>query len=118
VLARNYDLMVNILRAEVTEHGGTLIMDLSGKESEIERALAYLREQGVDIRGLERTVVRDRDKCTDCSMCISVCPVNAYRLDRNTWVVELDQDKCIACGVCADACPAGALSLARIQSGT
>lgn len=110
-LAREHDVVVNILRAEVTEHGGTLIMDIAGDDAKIDAAVEFLRSKGIDVRGLERTVVRDLDRCTDCSMCVSVCPVKAYRLDRGTWEVQLDRHRCIACGLCVDACPAAALRM-------
>jgi Fe-S-cluster-containing hydrogenase component 2 len=42
-------------------------------------------------------------------MGVSICPVRAYQLDKESWKVVFDQDRCIACGLCVDACPALAL---------
>lgn len=75
--------------------------------------------------------------CTQCDICINICPVNAlYR--NNDDVVMLDKElcvncmmcvgfcphevmiysdkcatpfKCVLCGICAKNCPTGALSL-------
>ncbi|MBI0582860.1 MAG: 4Fe-4S binding protein [Methanomassiliicoccus sp.] len=109
-MARDFDLDVSILRAEVNERGGKLIISLSGTEDGICRAIEYLEGLDVQIDEVTKFVVRDGHRCTDCSMCVSICPVLAYRLDRRTWRVMFEQDLCIACGLCVDACPAGALS--------
>jgi L-aspartate semialdehyde sulfurtransferase ferredoxin len=110
-LAVDYGLMINILRAEVNEHGGRLIAIVKGDEHKLEEALLYLEKSKVHVQELNKFVTRDESRCTDCSMCTSICPVRAYTLDRQTWKVEFDQQKCIACGLCADACPRGAIHL-------
>ena len=108
-LARDFDVDVNILRAEVNERGGKLILALKGAGEEIGKAIAFLEENKVQVGEVARFVVRDEERCTDCSMCISICPVRAYRLDRENWKVVFEQERCIACGLCVDACPALAL---------
>ena len=109
-LAREYNIDFNILRAEVNEQGGKLILSMSGDRDEIRKALAYLEKEGVHAGELDRYVVLDSSMCTDCSLCVSICPAMAYRLDRQTWKVHLDRRKCIACGMCLDVCPARAIS--------
>lgn len=109
-LVRDFKLDINILRAEVTEQGGKLILSMSGDREEIRKALSYLEKENVHVNELDRYVIRDEPRCTDCSMCTSVCPAKAFSIDRDTWKVEFDHRKCIACGLCLDACPAGALS--------
>jgi NAD-dependent dihydropyrimidine dehydrogenase PreA subunit len=108
-LARDYDVDISILRAEVTERGGKLILSLNGPEDGIRGAIAFLEENKVQVGEVARFVVRDEERCTDCSMCVSICPVRAYQLDKTSWKVVFDQDRCIACGLCVDACPALAL---------
>jgi NAD-dependent dihydropyrimidine dehydrogenase PreA subunit len=108
-LARDFDIDISILRAEVNERGGKLILSLNGPEDGIRGAIAFLEESKVQVGEVARFVIRDEAKCTDCSMCVSICPVRAYNLDRKSWKVEFDQDRCIACGLCVDACPALAL---------
>jgi ferredoxin len=112
-LVKEFDIDLNILRAEIDEQGGKLIVSISGKGEEIRKALTYLEEHGVQVNELDRFVVRDEARCTDCSMCVSICPVKAYQLDKGSWSVLFEQDKCIACGLCVDACPPGALSRGR-----
>lgn len=108
-LARDFEVDISILRAEVTERGGKLILSLNGPEDGIRGAIAFLEENKVQVGEVARFVVRDEERCTDCSMCVSVCPVRAYQLDKKSWKVVFDQDRCIACGLCVDACPALAL---------
>jgi NAD-dependent dihydropyrimidine dehydrogenase PreA subunit len=108
-LARDFEVDISILRAEVTERGGKLILSLNGPEDGIRGAIAFLEENKVQVGEVARFVVRDEERCTDCSMCVSICPVRAYQLDKKSWKVVFDQDRCIACGLCVDACPALAL---------
>jgi NAD-dependent dihydropyrimidine dehydrogenase PreA subunit len=112
-LVKECDIELNILRAEIDEQGGKLIVSISGREEEIRKALGQLERYGVQVNELDRFVVRDEARCTDCSMCVSICPVKAYHLDKGSWSVVFEQDKCIACGLCVDACPPGALSRGR-----
>jgi ferredoxin len=109
--ARDFDLEISILRAEVDEEGGRLIVSLNGNEDNIQGAIAYMESNKVQVGEVIRLLVKDGLKCTDCSMCVSICPVKAYHLDRDTWEVKFVQERCIACGMCVDACPAGALSI-------
>jgi ABC-type methionine transport system ATPase subunit len=47
------DLTVNILRAEVTTHGGWLEASLEGTPTVIENAMAWLQDRGVEIQPLD-----------------------------------------------------------------
>jgi DNA-binding MurR/RpiR family transcriptional regulator len=46
---RRYTFTVNILRANVTLDQGWIDIQISGKAPEIEDALSWLREQGVEV---------------------------------------------------------------------
>lgn len=48
-LAREFDVMPNIRRANVEEHTGWLICELGGEESTVQKALEWLRELGVQV---------------------------------------------------------------------
>jgi len=45
----------------------------------------------------------DKDKCVNCHVCISVCPVK-YCNNGSQDHVSVNADMCIACGNCLDAC--------------
>jgi L-aspartate semialdehyde sulfurtransferase ferredoxin len=112
-LWRNFDVTVNILKADIDENGGRLIIELDGETGEIAKAMSYLGENKVRVEELRNYVRRDTKKCTDCGMCVSICPVKAYEMDRTTYHVIFHQERCVACGRCLDACPPGALSRGR-----
>ena len=110
-IVKDFDLMVNILRAEIDEHGGRLMLGLEGSGPQIQKAVKYLEDAGVQVQELKEYIRKDDARCTNCGMCVSVCPVSAYQVDKNTWKVVFHNEKCIACGMCIDACPPGAIKL-------
>lgn len=112
-MVKDFDLMINILRAEIDDTGGRLIIAFEGSPSQIKSAIKYLTDNRVEIKELNEYVRKDGERCTDCGMCISVCPVSAFILDRSTWKVVFHSEKCIACGMCVDACPPGAMKLGQ-----
>jgi len=48
-LGLQFDLVINILRAEVSEQGGWLLLELSGEEKNIEDGIAWATSRGVRI---------------------------------------------------------------------
>ncbi len=50
----------------------------------------------------------DKEKCTGCTACIDVCPVNAIKIEGGKAVVSED---CILCGACISQCSVGAITL-------
>ncbi len=57
----------------------------------------------------EPTIVPvDTDKCSGCSICITMCPYEARTLNQETKVVDVNEVLCEGCGACAAACPSGA----------
>jgi NAD-dependent dihydropyrimidine dehydrogenase PreA subunit len=110
-MVKKFDLMLNVLRAEVNERGGRLLIEIEGKPSKITSGVNYLKEKGVDVKELNEYVSKDEERCTHCGMCISICPADAFDMDKKTYEVEFKSDKCIACGLCLDACPPNAMKL-------
>ena len=52
VLVKDFDLRFNILRAEVVEHGGQLLIEVDGKPAQITKGVAYLQSMGVTVKEL------------------------------------------------------------------
>ena len=109
-LVKNYNLELNILRANITPQSeGLMVVGLEGSEENLRQGLAWVRDQGVAVQPLERDVVRDEDKCTQCGACITICPTDALYRDPQTQEVFFDSDRCIACELCVPACPPRAM---------
>jgi len=113
-IVKDYDLLVNILRAEVDDHGGRLLISMEGSGQQIKKAVRYLMDAKVQVKELNEYVKKDERRCTDCGMCVSICPVDAFEADRTSWKVTFDPKKCIACGMCVDACPPQAIKIGEL----
>ena len=48
-LVRERDVMPNIRRADVGEHSGWIICEIDGDGSEVDSAVEWLRDQGVQV---------------------------------------------------------------------
>jgi len=48
-LIRSFDLSVNILRAQITLEEGWLEIQADGSDDELERAMAWLHAQGIEV---------------------------------------------------------------------
>lgn len=111
-LVKDYDLMLNILRAIVTpKEEGRLVLELSGKKKSLEDGINYLKELGVKIQSLAQDIKWHEDQCTHCTACIPACPTQAMSLDRHTMEVSFVKEHCIACELCISVCPFNALEI-------
>jgi len=108
-LIKNYDVTFNILKANITPKGGKMLIEISG--SEAKEGIEYMEKEGIQLNPIKKVVKKDEDKCMDCGECISLCPVNAIKMDED-WTVELDNQKCIGCGFCTTSCPTKAIKIA------
>ena len=113
-LVKDYNLVVNIFRAKVTpEEEGYLVLDVTGTEDDIERALAFVKTFNVSINYSGKGVIRDENSCTHCGHCITHCPTGALRIDdETTREVVYSEADCIECLACIRVCPFGALTSA------
>lgn len=56
-LAREFDLVTNIRRADVTDERGWVVLELEGERDEIERGLDWVREHGVRVDPVYEDIV-------------------------------------------------------------
>ncbi|UCE97629.1 MAG: 4Fe-4S binding protein [Dehalococcoidia bacterium] len=111
-LIKEYDLSFNILKASVIpDEEGLLVLELSGEQSNYDKGIKYLTKTGVKIQSLSQNVLRNESRCTHCGACITICPTNAFELDKISRQVIFINEKCIACGLCIKACPPRAMEL-------
>ena len=113
-LVKDYDLIVNIFRAKVTpEEEGYLVLDVTGTDAHIERAMDYLRTFGVRISPTGKGLQWNAQRCVHCGHCLTHCPTAAlYIVNAGTREVAFDEEKCIECLACIPACPYGACTSA------
>lgn len=56
-MAKKYDVMPNIRRARVTETVGEMVLELEGKEENLEKGIQSLRDQGINVELVEGDIV-------------------------------------------------------------
>ena len=56
-LVRRFDLVPNIIRANVTQEFGYMQLELKGRADAMESALAYLKKTGVGVAPIEKDVL-------------------------------------------------------------
>lgn len=109
-LVRDYDLMINILKANINPHKeGTMVLDVAG-ENAVE-GLEFLRRQGVTVQPLTEEIVRNEERCTHCGACTAICPSGALYMERPAMLVQFDSEACVLCQLCVRACPVRAMEV-------
>jgi ABC-type methionine transport system ATPase subunit len=56
-LGKNYAVVTNIRRADVTREEGWVVLEMSGEPDELDRGVVYLESQGVRVEPVEGDVV-------------------------------------------------------------
>jgi len=59
----------------------------------------------------EGIMQQDIDRCTNCRICLMVCPKGVFEIDENKNVRIKHLSECFACNACATQCPENALQL-------
>lgn len=56
-MAKKYDIMPNIRRAKVTEKVGEMILELEGKEDNLEKGIKSLKDKGIQVELVEGDIL-------------------------------------------------------------
>ena len=56
------------------------------------------------------TPVLDLEKCTQCLLCVPVCPDSSIPV-KDMKRCDFDYNHCKGCGICAHVCPFGAIQM-------
>ena len=111
-LVKEYNLSFNILKAYVTpREEGLMVLELTGEDEDFNKGIKYLEKCGVKIKPLSQDVIRNSAKCTDCGLCVPMCPVGALVVDPESRKVLFYDNKCIACELCIKVCPTRAMEV-------
>ena len=57
-MSKQFDLVSSILRADVRDHSGWVVLQLDGEQDDIDAGIDWVREQGVDVDPVEGDVVQ------------------------------------------------------------
>jgi ferredoxin len=111
MLIKEKNVFVNILKAEIMPNeDGYMIVDIEGKEKDIEEAKKFLKEKGVSIFPISQKIIINDKECINCGSCVGVCIPGALFLNK-MFKLEFKPEKCILCSMCKDACPVGAIEI-------
>lgn len=111
-LVRDYDLIINIFRAKITDkEEGFMVLELSGSDEQLKAGIDYLKSKEIRVNEAEKGLRWDEEVCTQCGNCLSHCPTGALAIaDRNSMRISFSPEKCIECLACISNCPYGACS--------
>jgi ABC-type methionine transport system ATPase subunit len=56
-MAKKYDIMPNIRRARVTDSVGELVLELEGKEEDLEKGIQSLIKKGISVELIEGDII-------------------------------------------------------------
>ncbi len=106
-LVKDFDLEINILKAKITPgEDGKLVIELAHTSQEqIQKGIAFLKEQGVIIEPISKEIVLNEAECINCGSCTAVCQTKALSIAPPDWQLKFDKEICIACQLCVKACP-------------
>jgi 2-oxoglutarate ferredoxin oxidoreductase subunit delta len=68
---------------------------------------------------IKGAIVVDREHCKGCELCISACPTDVIRMEKNVnskgyhFAYMENPDACTGCANCAVVCPDGVITVYR-----
>ncbi|MBG0857952.1 MAG: 4Fe-4S binding protein [Bacteroidales bacterium] len=105
-LIKKFDIMVNIVRADVSPGKiGHLVMEMTAPAKVLNDGMAYIRQQKVECEPIEKKISYREDLCIHCGACSAVCFAGALTMDHNTAELSFDPGKCVICELCLKSCP-------------
>ncbi|UCB45153.1 MAG: 4Fe-4S binding protein [Spirochaetota bacterium] len=111
-LIKEYDLECSILKANITpSEEGLMVLELKGNNDNYKLGIDFLTELGLKIQPLSQDIIRNKERCIDCGVCIPVCPAGALEADPETRKVSFNDSKCVVCEFCVQVCPFKAMEV-------
>src|SRR5512136_2827868 len=74
-LVKKYDLDFNILKARIfPRREGVMVLELSGTKENFEAGVRFMKEKGLRVEPLSKSVTQSTDKCVHRGVCVAFCP--------------------------------------------
>ncbi len=111
-LVKHYDLIFNILKARISpRREGMIVLELVGTKDNFDNGIRYLKDNGLKVESLSKSVIQNLDKCVFCGACTAFCPTSALSFDKESMKVNFNVEKCNGCELCVSACPVRAMEV-------
>ncbi|MGA2525262.1 MAG: NIL domain-containing protein [Smithellaceae bacterium] len=111
-LVKQYNLVFNILKARIfPRREGVIVLELSGSKEDFDLGIRFLKDMGLKVEPLSKSVSQNIDKCVHCGACTAFCPIGALSFEKQTQKVLFDPEKCNGCELCVSACPVRAMEI-------
>jgi L-aspartate semialdehyde sulfurtransferase ferredoxin len=112
LLVKKYDLVFNILKARIfPRREGVIVLELRGVKENFDQGIRFLKEMGLKVEPLSKSVSQNADKCVHCGACTAFCPTGALSFDMESKKVLFDPERCNGCELCVSACPVRAMEI-------
>jgi L-aspartate semialdehyde sulfurtransferase ferredoxin len=111
-LVKQYNLVFNILKARIfPRREGVIVLELSGLKENFDKGIRFLKEMGLKVEPLSKSVSQNIDKCVHCGACTAFCSTGALSFEKKSLKVLFDPEKCNGCELCVSACPVRAMEI-------
>jgi len=105
-LIKKYDIMVNIVRADVSPGKiGHLVMEMTAPAKVLREGMEYIRQQKVECEPINKKITCREELCIHCGACSAVCFAGALTMGHHSAELTFDPEKCVVCELCLTACP-------------
>lgn len=105
-LIKDYDILVNILNADITPgREGKLLLEMKAPRENLDRAIQYIESVNVGWAPVKKSILLKEEECVHCGSCTAVCFADALTMDPESRQLIFKPQKCIACELCIAACP-------------
>ena len=88
---------------------------ISQAQAAASRAVTLLSSLELSVSGTVAMV--DPATCSQCGVCISVCPYSAPKFNEKSNKAEIQPTLCKGCGLCTASCRSGAIHLKGFDTG-
>ncbi len=111
-LVKKYDIMVNIVRADVSPGKiGHLVMEMTAPEATLREGMDYIRQNNVECEPIDKKIHYKEELCIHCGACSAVCFAGALTMQHQTAELSFDPEKCVVCELCLKSCPLNLFSI-------